>query len=79
MDKKIYCIEIITLDSVLCRFTLSSFAYNMLMSLTNDADKVEYINDYFDNIHVIKFVKQFTTYNDEIMIGCLSGEIADDF
>lgn len=41
MDKKIYCIEIITLDSGLCRFTLSSFAYNMLMSLTNDADNVE--------------------------------------
>ena len=79
MDKKIYCIEIITLDSGLCRFTLSSFAYNMLMLLTNDADKVKYINDYFDNIHVIKFVKQFTTYNDEIMIGCLSAEIADDF
>ena len=78
MTKKYYCIEVIVSNEKHCRFTMIHTAYEHLKTLSTDEEKLKYVNDYFDNrMDITKFIKQFSTYNEEIRIGYLFGEHLD--
>lgn len=76
MDKKIYCVEFINSNGK-CRCTLSSSAYEELSVISDESEKLKYINDYFNfnSIKATQFVRQFITLNDEIMIGCIERNV----
>lgn len=78
MNKKYHCIEVIVSNEKYCRFLMFHTDYKHLKTLNTDEEKLKYINDYFDNcIDITKFIKQFSTYNEEIRIGWLFGEHLD--
>lgn len=72
--ENIYCFEVQT-DSGHCRFTLSKANYE---SLLNASDKVKWVVDYFENRMIItKFLTQFITKDEQVMIGCLDGTYSE--
>mgnify|MGYP001661249028 CR=1 FL=1 len=80
MNKKYHCIEVIVSNEKYCRFMIISAAYEYLETLNDEEEKLKYVNEYFDyRIDITKFIKQFCTYNDEIMIGCLNGTPVFDY
>lgn len=76
MDKNIYCVEFINSNGK-CRCTLSSSVYEELSIISDESEKLKYINDYFnfDSIKATQFVRQFITLDDEIMIGCIERNV----
>lgn len=73
-DKLNYCVECLTSNGH-CRFTVSQECYEKLDSLFKDSsNKVTCLNEYFDNLlPITEFIKQFTTFDDNIRIGNLDG------
>lgn len=68
----IYCFEIQT-DHGHCRLTLSKEKYTILSSLKTEDEKLKFLNEYYSSLGANKFIKQFITQNEEIMIGNLDG------
>ena len=68
----IYCFEIQT-DHGYCRLTLSKEKYTILSSVKTEDEKLKFLNEYYSSLGANKFIKQFITQNEEIMIGNLDG------
>ncbi len=56
-----------------CRLTLSKEKYTILSSLKTEDEKLKFLNEYYSSLGANKFIKQFITQNEEIMIGNLDG------
>lgn len=75
MNKEIYCFEVQT-DHGRCRLTLSKEEYNILLLLKTEDEKLKYLKKYYSSLEDLgasKFIRQFVTQNEEIMIGNLDG------
>lgn len=68
----IYCFEVQT-DYGHCRLTLPKEKYTILLSLKTEDEKLKFLNEYYSSLGANKFIKQFITQNEEIMIGNLDG------
>lgn len=72
----IYCFEAQT-DYEHCRLTLPKEKYTILLSLKTEDEKLKFLNEYYSSLGgalgANKFIKQFITQNEEIMIGNLDG------
>lgn len=76
MNKEIYCFEVQT-DHGRCRLTLPKEEYNILLLLKTEYEKLKYLKEYYSSLggdlRASKFIRQFITRNEEIMIGNLDG------
>ena len=71
----IYCFEAQT-DYGHCRLTLPKEKYTILLSLKTEDEKLKFLNEYYFSLGGLganKFIKQFITQDEEIMIGNLDG------
>lgn len=71
----IYCFEAQT-DYGHCRLTLPKEKYTILLSLKTEDEKLKFLNEYYSSLGALganKFIKQFITQNEEIMVGNLDG------
>lgn len=71
----IYCFEVQT-DHGHCRLTLSKEKYTILLLLKTEDEKLKYLKKYYSSLEDLgtsKFIRQFVTQNEEIMIGNLDG------